>query len=211
MPHADQVRSRARWRTTHTSLAWLLPLSEQPGLRHLVNQYQYALRELPGFDLVPLEWMHILLQEVGCADEIPESRISTLLDAARKRLADTPPLTLAFHRAVVLPESLVLPAEPHTSLLDLRSVLREACTEALSGPEVAAQPSVLPAEPEESDKHVTLAYSSSVGPAVFAVAALENTAVDPTTARVPAVNLVRLRRDHFSSEWESLGEVAFGG
>jgi 2'-5' RNA ligase len=204
MPHADQVRSHARWRSGHTSLAWLLPLAEHDGLRRLVNQYQYALRELPGFDLVPLEWMHILLQEVGFTDDVPRERVNTLLDAVRKRLLDVSPMTLAFHRAVVLPESLVLPAEPYSSLLDLRTAIREASAEALPGDE-------LPGEPEETDKHVTLAYSSSVGPAVFAVAALENTMVEPTTARIPGVSLVELRRDHFCGEWRSVGEATFGG
>jgi 2'-5' RNA ligase len=204
MPHADQVRSHARWRSGHISVAWLVPLADHAGLRRLVNQYQYALRELPGFDLVPLEWMHILVQEVGFTDDIPRARMDALLDAARKRLAQAPPMTLAFHRAVVLPESLVLPAEPHSSLLELRSTIREASAEAL--PDVE-----LPGEPEETDKHVTLAYSSSVGPAVFAVAALENTAVDPTTARIPSVSLVELSRDHFCGEWQTVGEAAFEG
>lgn len=204
MPHADQVRSRARWRSGHTSVAWLLPLSDHTGLRHLVNQYQYALRELPGFDLVPLEWMHILLQEVGFTDDVPQERVDALLDSVRKRLAHAQPVTLAFHRAVVLPESLVLPAEPYSSLLDLRNMIREASAEAMAGVELFT-------EPEEADKHVTLAYSSSVGPAVFAVAALENTAVEPTTARIPSVSLVELRHDHFCGEWQQIGEATFGG
>lgn len=204
MPHADQVRSHARWRSGRVTMAWLLPLADHNGLRRLVNQYQYALRELPGFDLVPLEWMHILVQEVGVLDAIPRDREQPLLDAARKRLAEAPPMTLAFHRAVVLPESLVLPAEPHSSLLDLRSAIRAASAEALPGVE-------LPSEPEETDKHVTLAYSSSVGPAVFAVAALENTAVEPTTARIQGVSLVELSRDHFCGEWQTIGEATFDG
>jgi 2'-5' RNA ligase len=204
MPHADHVRTHARWRSGRASFAWLLPLGDQTRLRNLVNQYQYALRDLPGFDLVPLESMHILLQEVGFTDEIPETRIESLLDVVRKRLVHVPPLTLAFHHAVVLPESLVLPAEPHSSLLDLRATLREAGTEALPGWD-------LPGEPGDPDKHLSLAYSSSSGPAVFAIATLENTAVDPTTARIPVVSLVELRRDHISSEWHPVGEAAFGG
>jgi hypothetical protein len=203
MPHADQVRNHARWRSDRTRLAWLLPLAEQSGLRLLVNQYQYALRELPGFDLVPLEWMSILVQEIGFTDEVPEDRLEPLLDAARKRLAGAAPLTLAFHRAVVLPESLALPAEPHSSLIDLRSTLRDASTEVLPDWE-------LPGEPEETDKHVSLAYSTAAGPAVFAVATLEGTAVDPITARVPSVALVKLSRDHFSGTWETVGEATFG-
>jgi hypothetical protein len=204
MPHADQVRNHARWRSGRASLAWVLPLADQSGLRHLVNQYQYALRELPGFDLVPLEGMSILVQEIGFSDEVSEDRIEPLLDAARKRLVGTGPLTLAFHHAIVLPESLALPAEPHSSILDLRSTLREASAEVLPEAE-------LPDEPEETDKHVSLAYSTASGPAVFAVATLEGTVVDPTTARIPAVSLVKLHRDHFSSEWETIGEAAFGG
>ena len=51
LPHADQVRNHARWRpgwhSGRTSYAWLLPFADQPGLRHLVNQYQYAMRDLP--------------------------------------------------------------------------------------------------------------------------------------------------------------------
>src|SRR5690606_37417084 len=44
IPHAAQVRNHTRWRpgwnTGRTSYAWLLSLTDQPGLRTLVNQYQ---------------------------------------------------------------------------------------------------------------------------------------------------------------------------
>ena len=208
MPHADQVRNHARWlegwSSGRTSYAWLLPLADQPGLRQLVNQYQYALRDLPGFDLVPLEWMHILVQEVGFTDEVDESQIKSLLDTTRERLAGEAPLTLAFHRAVVLPESLALPAEPQSAVSELRTTLRETITTALPS-------ATLPAEPQEIDKHVSLAYSTSEGPAVFAVATLGGTVVDPITAKVPSVSLVKLNRDHACSEWETVERVPFGG
>ncbi|GAB2687035.1 hypothetical protein GCM10027271_57350 [Saccharopolyspora gloriosae] len=207
LPHADQVRNHARWRpgwhSGRTSYAWLLPFADQPGLRHLVNQYQYALRDLPGFDLVPLEWMHILVQEVGFTDEVPPEKIDSLVEAARKRLTGFNPLSLAFHRAVVLPESLSLPAEPQTTLLDLRAGLRAATADALGDDQV-------PGEPEEVDRHISLAFSTTEGPAIFAVATLGGTEVDPTTAKTSAVSLVRLNRDHSCSEWETLAQVPLG-
>ncbi|MEV0703049.1 2'-5' RNA ligase family protein [Saccharopolyspora sp. NPDC050389] len=207
MPHADQVRNHARWRpgwhAGRTGYAWLLPLADQPGLRKLVNDYQYALRDLPGFDLVPLEWMHILVQEVGFTDKIDEDRIEALLTAARPRLASVLPLTLAFHHAVVLPESLSLPAEPQSTVLELRAAVREATAEALGE-------SALPAEPEDVDKHVSLAHSTTDGPAIFAIATLSATAVEPITAKVPALSLVKLNRDHSCSEWETIAEVPLG-
>lgn len=207
MPHADQVRNHARWRpgwhSGRTSFAWLLPLADQSGLRRLVNQYQYALRELPGFDLVPLEWMHILVQEAGFTDEVSEDQVQPLIESARRRLESSAPLSLAFHRAMVLPESLALPAEPQSTLLDLRSTLRAATGD------VVGEPSV-PSEPEDTDQHVSLAYSTTDGPAIFAVATLGGTEVEPITAKVDSVSLVRLNRDHSCSEWEPLARVPFG-
>ncbi|MGW1678002.1 2'-5' RNA ligase family protein [Saccharopolyspora sp. NPDC002376] len=207
MPHVDQVRNHDRWRpgwrAGRTGYAWLLPLADQPGLRKLVNDYQYALRDLPGFDLVPLEWMHILIQEVGFADEIDEARIEPLVAATRKRLEAVLPLTLAFHHAVVQPESLSLPAEPQSTVIELRNAVREALADVLG------ESAVLP-EPEDVDKHVSLAHSTTDGPAIFAVATLSGTAVDPTTAKIPSLSLVKLNRDHSSPEWEKVTEVPLG-
>lgn len=208
MPHADQVRIHARWRPGwrpgRTSYAWLLPLGDQPGLRELVNRYQYALRDLPGFDPVPLEWMHILLQDVGFTDEVAEQRTEALLEAARPRLASIGPPELTFQEGLVLPESLALPAEPQSALSDLRSTLREASAEVVTE-------AALPDEPEEADRHVSLAYSTADGPAAFAAATLGVTVVQPTTVHVPSVSLVELTRDHSSSEWEVVDRVPFGG
>ncbi|GAA4866020.1 hypothetical protein GCM10025787_59840 [Saccharopolyspora rosea] len=208
MPHADQVRNHARWRAGwhagRSGYAWLLSLADQPGLRQLVNDYQYALRDLPGFDLVPLEWMHILVQEIGFTDEIDESTLEPLADAARDRLSGTAPLTLAFHHAVVLPEALSLPAEPQSAVLELRTSMRDATASVLGE-------SALPPEPEDIDRHVSLAHSTTDGPAIFAVATLGATTVEPTTARVPALSLVKLSRDHSCPEWETLAEIPFGG
>ena len=208
MPHADQVRNHARWRPGwapgRTSYAWLLGLSDQSGLRYLVNEYQRALQDLPGFDLVPLEWMHILVQEAGFTDELDDAAVEPMVAAVRSRLAGMSPPALAFHHALVLPESLSLPAEPQSSLHELRAAVRSALAEALGTDAV-------PAEPEDSDKHVNLAHSTTEGPAIFAVATLSATVVEPTTAKVPALSLVRLSRDHSTSEWEVVTEVPFGG
>ncbi|MFB9566301.1 2'-5' RNA ligase family protein [Saccharopolyspora hordei] len=208
MPHVDQVRNHARWRSDwragRTGYAWLLPLADQPGLRKLVNDYQYALRDLPGFDLVPLEWMHILVQEVGFTDEVDESQIEPLVAATRKRLDSVLPLTLAFHRAVVQPESLSLPAEPQSTVMELRAAVREALVDVLGE-------SAVPPEPDDVDKHVSLAHSTTDGPAIFAVATLSGTHVEPTTAKLPALSLVKLNRDHSCPEWETVTEIPLGG
>ena len=205
--HADQVRNHARWRagwhSGRRSYAWLLTLGAESGLRQLANQYQYALVDLPGFDLMPLEWMHIVVQEVGFADEISDEQLERTLATTRSRMAEVPPPSLAFHHAVVLPESLALPAEPQSTLLDLRSTVREATGEALG--------SAVPSEPEDIDQHVSLAHSTTEGPAVFAVATLGATPVDPVTIKVPELSLVKLNRDHSCPEWEAVAQVPFGG
>lgn len=208
MPHADQVRNYARWRpgwyAGRTSYAWLLSLASQPGLRDLVNEYQYALRDLPGFDPVPLEWMHILVQEVGFADEVDRSQLDPLVSAVRERIAGIAPLALVFQRAVVLPESLALPAEPQSAVRELRGAVREGVGDIFGAASV-------PEEPEDIDQHVSLAHSSQDGPAIFAVATLSATTVEPTSVRVPTLSLVELNRDHSCSEWETISELPFEG
>ncbi|MHA6798782.1 2'-5' RNA ligase family protein [Bounagaea algeriensis] len=208
MPHADQVRNYARWRpgwyAGRTSYAWLLPLGGQPGLRDLVNQYQYALRDLPGFDPVPLEWMHILVQEIGFSDEVDRSKLDSLVPAVRERITGTAPLSLVFQRAVVLPESLALPAEPQSTVRELRDSVRSGVADVFGGEH-------LPGEPEEIDQHISLAHSSQDGPAIFAVATLGATSVDPASVRVPSLSLVELNRDHSCSEWETIAELPFDG
>ncbi|PRW64703.1 2'-5' RNA ligase family protein [Actinopolyspora mortivallis] len=207
MAHADQVRKHVPrgngTRPEESTLAWLLPLGNSPELRGLANQYQYSLRDLPGFDPVPLEWMHILLQESGGYEQAPQGRVEALLEAARQRLSSFAPLSLSFHGGVVLSESLALPAEPQATLTDLRGRLREATAEVLG-----TQP---PEEPEEIDRHVSLAYATADGPAVFAKATLEATQVEPVTLTVPGIALVRLYRDHSGTEWSVLGEVELAG
>lgn len=207
MPHADQVRIRSRWlpgwQPGRRGLAWLIPVAGLPGLRQLANGYQYALVDLPGFDLVPLEWMHILVQDVGFEDELGADRVDPLAESARKHLASTDPLTLSFHQAVVLPESLALPAEPQSALDDLRATLRRASADVIGED--------LPGEPDGTDRHPALAYSSAEGTGVFAAATVGAAMVEPATAKVGTVSLVRLSRDHSCTEWETLAEVPLGG
>lgn len=204
MPHADQVRIRSRWQPGwepgRRGLAWLIPLADQ--LRQLANGYQYALVDLPGFDLVPLEWMHILVQDVGFEDEIGSDKTEALTAAAREHLAGAAPLALTFDQGVVLPESLALPAKPQSAIDDLRTRLRRASAEVVGE---------LPPEPDEVDRHPALAYSSAEGTGVFAAATLGAAVVEPTTAKVDSVPLVRLSRDHSCTEWEVLAEVPLGG
>jgi hypothetical protein len=44
----------------------------QAGLRQLVAGYRARLAEaeLPGLDLVPIEWLHLTVQSVGFVDEV---------------------------------------------------------------------------------------------------------------------------------------------
>lgn len=205
--HADQVRNRTRWlegwSSGRSSYAWLLPLADQPELRKLANQYQYALRDLPGFDPVPLEWMHILVQEIGFTDEVDQSQLDAVRSAVGERIAGVAPLSLEFHHAVVLAESLALPGEPLSSISELRLAVRDATAGILTTP--------VPGEPLESDKHVSLAHPNADGPAIFAVATLGGTAVEPATVTVPGMSLAKLNRDHACTEWETIETMPFGG
>lgn len=177
-------------------------MSHQEPLTQLVNQYQYGLFDLPGFDPVPLEWLHLLLSEVGFSDEIDEEQINDLITEARAQLDQLAPVELSVGQAVVYPESIVLPAEPAAALTELRMTLRNTAAR------------VLPQQPEElpeADRHLHIAYSTAEGPAAFARARLAATPITPVSIVVDRVHLVRLNRDHASNEWEVLTELPLNG
>ena len=56
-------------------------------LHRLATDYQRVLAPLPGLDMVPLQWLHLTMQNVGFTDEVSESEAAAVLDEARRRCA----------------------------------------------------------------------------------------------------------------------------
>jgi hypothetical protein len=72
---------------------------------------------------------------------------------------------------------------------------------------------VLPEVPEAAEgfrPHVSVAYSSSDGPAALIHEAIERVDVPPATARITSAELIVLHRDIRMYEWEPFAQVSLG-
>lgn len=177
---------------------WHFTFDDQPAVRDLAARYQARLDSLPGLDLVPARWLHLTTQGVGFTDEISDSDVGAIVDAARSRLAALSPAQVTLGPARVTPEAILLDVAPAAGLAAIRAGLRAAISDAWS-------PGQVP-EPEEWTPHVSVAYSSTTAPAGPYVAALADCG-ESAESLIEAVQLIVLGRDRHVYEWTTRADI----
>lgn len=197
---ADHWWWRPGWAVGRRFYAWHLTFAGQRDVQRLAAAYRTALADLPGLDLIPDEWLHLTMQGIGFVDEVEMGVVDAIVEAARARLAAVEPFTLEFTRPGIDPESV------HWAFKEPGPVTVRAAIRAGMG-------AVLPDVPEKEDgfrAHVSIAYSSSAGPAEPVYAALDRIDESPATARVTAAQLIVLHRDQRMYEWVTYASVPLG-
>jgi hypothetical protein len=71
---------------------WHVLFRDQPGVHEIVEAGQRKLADVPGLDLVPLQWLHLTTLIVGFADETSDEQVAALVADARTRLAGLRPI-----------------------------------------------------------------------------------------------------------------------
>ena len=196
--HAEDLRDhwwwRPGWQIGTRFYTWHLTFDGRAGLHQLVAQYQSALAGIAGLDLIPHRWLHVTMQGVGHVDQVDDHQIDRLVAAVRARLADLDPVLIRFHRPVVRPEAIALPALPASEVNRLRDAIRAALAEVLGAANV----------PESSlgyQPHLSLAYSSGEQPAAPVIAALDTVSAQPVELEVTEASLIVQHRDDKMYEW----------
>jgi 2'-5' RNA ligase len=182
---------------------WHVTFDDQPQLHELVSAYQTALSPLPGLDLIPGRWLHLTMQGIGFTDEVSEREIADIADAARKRLEDQRPVSLAIGPASVDPEAIMFEVTPTDALSPVRSAIRAAISEVRGAAEVP--------ESEEWTPHVSLAYSNGDGIAAPYIAAVDSVSTFPVTLTISKADLIELNRDMRLYQWITKAELTFSG
>jgi 2'-5' RNA ligase len=90
----------------------------------------------------------------GPADQISTEQIRQMAAAARRLLADVPPVTVTFGKILYHPEAIMLAARPAEALIPVLEAARHATREVTGNPGRAGNK--LPWTP-----HVTIAYSTA--------------------------------------------------
>lgn len=196
--HADQVRNhwwwRPGWRQGRSFYTWHLTFADQPDVARLAEHYHAILRDLPGVDPVPVQWLHLTTQGLGFTDELTADHVDKAVAAVRERLSTLPPFDLTLGPVRVDPEALLLDADPAEPVRELRLAIRAGIADAWGAEQVP--------EPESPfTPHVSVGYINADGPAAPLVTALD---AKPATghATVNEAQLIVLNRDSRMYRWQ---------
>ncbi|WUV84928.1 2'-5' RNA ligase family protein [Streptomyces sp. NBC_01476] len=183
---------RPGWREGRSFYTWHLTFADQPDVHRFAAEYRQTLGRLAGLDLIPDRWLHLTMQGIGFAGEIPESTVEEIASAAAPRLAALHSFAITLSTPIVDPEALLVPVQPHQTVTQLRDAIRVSIGDVLGEvPESAG--GFVP--------HVSLAYSNSDGAAAPFAEAIAASDIAPAKARITHVDLIRINRDHRMYEW----------
>jgi 2'-5' RNA ligase len=200
VPLRDHWWPRPGWRPGRIALTWHLIFPECPALAEHAAAYQRALDGLPGVDPVPAEWLHLTVQAVGWADEVPSSTVAAVVDAVRARASKLAPFELEFDKPTLYGEAAAISARPAAPVVRLRDAVRAGLRDVLGDGGV----STAPEQARGFLPHVTVAYSRIDADVAPYAAALEGVVRPPTTVPITQVTLIRQERllaPHWQYRW----------
>jgi 2'-5' RNA ligase len=160
---------------------------------------------LAGMDLVPDEWLHLTVQEVGFSDEVADAELTAIIAAARDGLAAIAPVTVTIGPPRPAREGILCRVTPPGALEPARDAVRAAIS-GVRGPERLP----VSAEWARWTPHVSLAYANADGTAEPFGVALDGF-TDEATMTVGAIDLIRFGRDRQMYEWETIARLPLGG
>ncbi|MEV0807338.1 2'-5' RNA ligase family protein [Micromonospora sp. NPDC050200] len=209
--HVERMRDhwwwRPGWQPGQHFYACHFSMSRHAELVRLVESYQASLAEFRTLDLIPAVWLHLTMQGIGFVDEVTDVELSELRDLVQRRLGALTPPTVTFHRPVVRPEAVYLPADPSEPIRSLRDVVRHAVAEVL-GDDRVEQPA---RPPVEYRPHVSLAYSNAEQDAEPIAKALSEIHAEPVSLTLDHVDLLTFHRDRRMYEWTRAIPLSIGG
>jgi 2'-5' RNA ligase len=201
---ADHWWWRPGWHPDRRYLTWYV-VFDDPGLRAHVAGMQSALADLDYLDPVPADGLHMTVQGVAFADELPHQQVAALGARADRRCADMAPFTLTIGPPNGYEGGTFLRATPWRPVAELRRRLREAIAAVLGDDRVSD-------EPELFKPHVSLTYCHASVPAADLIDRLTRLRERPhTTVTVTGVDLVELRREGHVYRWDVRHRVEFTG
>lgn len=194
---------RPGWREGRTFYTWHLTFATQPELHRLVTDYQTALADVPGLDLIPAKWLHITMQGLGFTDEITDTDAYTITEATGQLLADLPAPTLAFHQPVIRPEAIAFTPRPADAVRLIRARIRDAIGHVW-------RPDNIPENPDGYEPHLSIAYVNTPGLATTVRKALDAVSPEPANATITTASLIKLERTGHLYHWTCFAVLHLG-
>ncbi|MET8349675.1 MULTISPECIES: 2'-5' RNA ligase family protein [unclassified Micromonospora] len=208
--HVDKMKDhwwwRPGWRAGRHFYACHFTMGEYAKLGELVQRYQMALRPFPGLDLIPSTWLHLTMQGIGFVDDLDDEQVARLTYGIREELAELPAPVVTFHRPVVRPEAVYLPANPPTPIAAVRHAVRDVISRVLGTGNVELAPEHV----QGYRPHVSLAYSNTAQAAEPVAAALARVEAKPVVVTLQHLGLLEFHRDYRMYQWIRSEQVRIG-
>ena len=199
---ADHWWWREGWGPGTRFVTWHSTFQQNAALHAHAAAYREVLVGFDQLDPVPDHGLHMTMQGVGFADEVPAAELAALIDAARKRLSTLRPIALRVDKPAFTPEAIRWDPAPVAPVAALRQALRDAINE-IWGRVPEAEDGFIP--------HVTVAYGNRVASARPILAAIEESAIAPVVFTIETADLIVLNRDRHEYAWEYAAKVPLGG
>jgi len=196
---------RPGWTEGRRSYHWLLTFEHASDLQGLAARAQEPFDGLPQFDLVPLDTLHLTIQRVAFADELPISRLTAVAATVRQRCQGVASFRLRVGWLAGSAGAIRFTALPVAPVVAVRAMVT------MQTASTSARGDVLSCTPETFWPHISIAYSNTAQPAAPIATRIEVLRHLPP-AEVPARNiaLVELRREGRAYRWEVLERVELG-
>jgi 2'-5' RNA ligase len=198
----DRWQDRAEPAPGECLIYWHMLVGTDPGVIALARAARRKLAPFTGLHMTPYVWLHITALIIGPASEISDEHIRQMATAARRRLADVPPVTVTVGKLLFHSEAIMLAAQPGEALLPVLEAVQEATQEATGRPRRAG--SKLPWIP-----HITIAYSTarqSAEPIISAIAR----SLPERKVQISTVSVVNQRGPERAWDWDTKATVRLG-
>lgn len=206
--HATHLRNHWYWRPGHRPgrpfTTWHLTFDNQHDLHRLVTDYQNALRDVPGLDLVSIPWLHITMQGIGFTDEVPDADRDAIIDATRRRLATIPAPTLTFHHVTLRPEAIALYPHPAEPVHRIRSEIREAIADVWGTSRV-------PESATGYEPHLSIAYVNKNTDPSRAIEAISALTANLTRLVLTSASCIALQGVNHAYHWDTHATAHLAG
>lgn len=193
---------RPGWSLGKRFYTWHFTFEQDKQLNDYVVHFQNLVAKFPCYDLVPLEWLHLTTQGINFVDQVPKSKVDSIVSDVQERLSQQPPLRVTFGKPELWPESISFPVSPIGPLAACRKALRGAIEKELGTVEGNA---------DDFYPHVSLAYSNGAYPTSKILKVLEENPLPEINLELSHVDLIRLGRDRKIYEWEVESRIQFSG
>lgn len=195
----DHWQWRPDWATERPCLMWYLTFESQPELTALTERAHTCLADVATVDLVPVQWLHLTLDEVGFVDTVPPDDVEAVVASVREAVGGwrVGPITLGPVRTMA--DAVVLQATSAAGLDQLCDRLRAGTTAVLD--RQAAH------DPEPFWAHVSLAYVNQTAESHAVMEPLAPVASANVRVTVPRLTLAAVTRRNRHYQWTERAHV----